>query len=136
MDVTTQGKPTGLKRGEMGSTRTKQFEPKKFDFDKIRPGKEWEKYVESVEKQVMDSYTDKRMEEYKENYIKGLQNGFGGYADDIIKIVQGISAEKVVETYYNEQEATIDFHYSEYEPLADDVKLSILREIWSNVANS
>jgi hypothetical protein len=127
MDVTSRGSSVGLKRGEMGSERLNELRPKKFDFDKIKGGKEWEKFKASVFKQASPEARDKRMEEYKANYIKGLKNAFGEYADHIIEIIEGLPAENVVKTYYGEQEATITFFYEKQDM---DAKLDILEGIW------
>jgi hypothetical protein len=127
MDVTSRGESVGLKRGQMGSERLNELHPKKFNFDKIKGGKEWEKFKASVERQASPEARDKRMEEYKANYIKGLKEAFGEYANDIIEIVESLPAEKVVSTYYGEQEATIAFFYEKQDM---DLKLDILEGIW------
>jgi hypothetical protein len=44
MEATSRGEKVGLKRGEMGSERLNELKPKKFDFNKIRSPKEWEKF--------------------------------------------------------------------------------------------
>jgi hypothetical protein len=129
-EATSQGKKTGQKRGEMGSERLNALRPKQFDFDKIRPGKEWEKYKESVSRQANITERQKIMERYKQNYLKGLDN-YGGYADDIKKIIEQLPANIVDEVYYREQEATISFYYESLQNLRDkDETLDILREIW------
>jgi hypothetical protein len=135
MEVTTHGESTGLKRAEMGSQRMAQFNPKKFNFETQHGGMSWEKYVEVVEKQVKDSYSDELVDRYKENYLKGIENGLGEYGKELYKIVEQIPAQKVLETFYNEQEAYIDFHYHDYEPIDNDVKVDVLMDIWSNVLN-
>lgn len=127
LEVTSQGKKTGLKRGEMGSERMTSLEPKKFDFDKIKKGKEWDKFVESVEKQVRDSYADDKYDLWKENYIKGIENVFGNNASDIISAIRSIDSSIVINKFYSEQEASIDFIY---DPLELNAKLDVLRDIW------
>jgi hypothetical protein len=130
MDATSRGEKLGLKRGEMGSERLNELKPKKFDFNKIKGGKEWERFKASVEKQASPEARDQRMEAYKQNYIKGLRAAFGDYADDIISIIEDLPAETVVKTYYGEQEATIEFFY---EPQEMETKLEILDGIWQGV---
>jgi hypothetical protein len=129
MEVTSRGQSVGMKRGEMGSERMNELRPKKFNFDKIKGGKEWEKFKASVDRQA--SYEDKleKMETYKRNYLKGLDS-YGGYADHIKAIVEGLPAELVVEIYYKEQEATITFHYEKQDM---DAKLDVLERIWNDV---
>lgn len=130
MDATSRGKSLGMKRGEMGSERLNELKPKKFNFDKIRGGKEWEKFKASVDKLASPEARNARIEAYKTNYIKGLKEAFGDYANDIIDIIENLPAEVVVKTYYGEQEATIDFFY---EPQAMEMKLDILDGIWQGV---
>lgn len=130
MDATSRGEPLGMKRGEMGSERMNALKPKQFNFDKIRGGKEWEKFKASIDKLASPTARNQRMEEYKANYLKGLQNAFGDYANDVIKIIEGLPADVVVETFYSEQEATIDFFY---EPQEMELKLDMLNDIWAGV---
>jgi hypothetical protein len=130
MEATSRGKSLGMKRGEMGSERLNELKPKKFDFDKIRGGKEWEKFKASVEKMASPEARDAKMEAYKANYLKGLRDTFGEHASDIIDIIENLPADVVVKTYYREQEATIDFFYESQEM---ELKLEILDGIWQGV---
>lgn len=129
-EALTRGKPVGLKRGEMGNVRTQELKKKKFDFNKIKPGKEWEKFVESVEKQSKPSYNREKAERYKQNYIQALVNNLGDLADDLIDTIQQIPAKLVVETYYADEQAFIDFPY---DPIAAQIKLDILSDMWESV---
>lgn len=132
LEATSRGEKLGMKRGEMGSERMNELKPKKFNFDKMRNATEWKKYKASLFKQTNYNAKNERLESYKENYIKGLENAFGEYAKDIIDLIRELPAEKVVNTYYQEQEATIEFFY---EPQAMQDKLDILYDIWEGVAN-
>jgi hypothetical protein len=133
MEATSRGESLGMKRGQMGSERLNELKPKKFDFNKIKGGKEWERFKATVEKQASPEARDARMEAYKQNYIKGLRAAFGEYADDIIAIIEELPADEVVKTYYGEQEATIDFFY---EPQEMEAKLDILDDIWQGVKDN
>lgn len=132
MDATSRGESLGLKRGEMGSERLNSLKAKKFNFDKIRSGKEWEKFKASIDKLSSPTAKAERMQEYKDNYIKGLENAFGEYADDIIGMIKELDADIVVKTFYSEQEATIDFFY---EPQEMNLKLAMLGDLWSGVTD-
>lgn len=130
IEVTSQGKPTGMKRGEMGSERMNSFAPKKYNFNKIKPGKEWKKYKESVSKQSNIDYLSEKMERYKDNYLKGLEN-FGGYEKQIADIIKQLPADVVVETYFKEQEAEIKFYYEAIKGIRDkDEVLDTILGIW------
>jgi hypothetical protein len=129
MEATTQGKPIGLKRGEMGSVRMNELKPKKeFDFDKIKKGKEWDLFKERVDKASIPKNQEKKWELYKENYLKSLNTVYGDYADVVRNYVERLPAEQVVNVYYQEQEANIDFHY--FDKTDEDTKIEILENIW------
>lgn len=128
LPATSQGKKLNYTRGEMGSERLNELAPKKFDFDKIRKGKEWDKFKETVNAQSSYTHRIEMMEGFKNNYYLALEE-FGGYAEDVQKIIEMLPAEKVVETYYKEQEATITFIYEKDD---EDSHLEIIREIWEN----
>lgn len=130
MPVTSRGESVGMKRGEMGSVRMNSLRAKTFNFDKIRGGKEWEKFKASIDKLNSPSEKAERLEFYKKNYIKGLENAFGDYSKDIVNILNDLPADVVVDTFYSEQEATIDFFY---EPQEMNLKLDMLNSIWAKV---
>jgi hypothetical protein len=132
MEATSRGEKIGLKRGEMGSERLNELQPKKFDFDKIKGGKEWERFKASVNKQASPEARDTRKELFKENYLKALDSVYGDYASDIKSLIEALPADVVVDTYYREQEASIDFHYDKIEM---DFKLEILDGIWQGVSD-
>jgi hypothetical protein len=116
----------------MGSERLNELRPKKFDFNKINPGKEWEKFKASVEKQAAPAARDARKDLFKENYLKALDSVYGEHAADIRSLIEALPADVIVDTYYREQEASIDFHYDKIEM---DFKLEILGDIWQNVSD-
>ena len=130
LDATSQGVPLGLKRGQMGSERMNALKPKKYNFDKIKGGKEWEKFKDTIEKQSSFNYRQDRFEQYKANYLKGLDDVFGEYAKDIKSIIEKLPPELVNETYFKEQEASITFIYDMQEM---NLKLDVLSNIWGNV---
>jgi hypothetical protein len=132
LEATSRGEKLGMKRGEMGSERMNELKPKKFNFNKMRNVTEWNKYKKSLFKQTNYNAKNERLENYKENYIKGLENAFGEYAKVIIELIRELPAEKVVNSYYKEQEATIEFFY---EPQAMQDKLDILYDIWQGVTD-
>ncbi|MDP4120848.1 MAG: hypothetical protein Q8876_07340 [Bacillota bacterium] len=133
MEALSRGKPIGLKRGEMGNTRVNELKPKKFDFDKIQPGKEWDKYVESVEKQSRAAYTDEKAELFKANYLKGLDTVFGSKADELKKIIQALPAQQIVDVFFADEEASIKFIY---DPVEQAAHLAYLMEVWNYATGS
>lgn len=116
-------------KGTMGSIQANNLNPKKYNIDKIRP-QEWDKFIETVEKQVKSNYNYDKMERYKENYIKGLYNVFGAKGNDIIGIVENIPSDKFTDLFYNDPVLQLDFIY---DPIEVDLKIeSIIEHFESN----
>lgn len=132
VEVTSRGKPLGMKRGEMGSERMNELNKKNYDFDKIRGGKEWEKFKESIDKQSGYNAEYEKMKLYKMNYIKALEKAAGEYARETIDKLKQLPADKVIDIFFSEQEATIDFIY---EPQVFRDKLDIIDDIWEEAYN-
>jgi hypothetical protein len=131
MDVTSQGKKVNLKRAEMGDERVNELKPVDFRFDKVKTPIEWQKYKDYVDKRTDYANRMKLIESYKENYLKGLDE-YGGYADDIKSLVNSLPADVVVDKFYSEQEASIDFYYEGIDGRQDpDTVLNIIRGVWT-----
>jgi hypothetical protein len=116
-------------KGTMGSIQANNLNPKKYNIDKIRP-QEWDKFIETVEKQVKSNYNYEKMERYKENYIKGLYNVFGTKGNDILGIVENIPPDEFTDLFYNDPVLQLDFIY---DPIEVDLKIeSIIEHFESN----
>lgn len=116
-------------KGTMGSIQANNLNPKKYNIDKIRP-QEWDKFIETVEKQTKSNYNYDKMKRYKENYIKGLYNVFGAKGNGIIGIVENIPPDEFTDLYYNDPVLQIDFIY---DPIEVDLKIeSIIEHFESN----
>lgn len=111
-------------KGTMGTARNNNLLPKTYDINKVRKS-DWNKFIESVEKQSRDSYSQDKYERYKENFIKGLENAFGEKGAKLIEMARNISAEKLVDIYYNDPILQIDFIY---DPLEMQVKIDAMEE--------
>lgn len=110
----SRGKDTEEKvkdRKLMGDTRYNEFKPKKFNFNRFRNKQELEDYEESLKKRTNEKYWDKKAKQYKENYIKGLENVFGKMGKKLISRVKKMKTEDFLEMYYTEDIANIDFMY-------------------------
>lgn len=102
-------------KGTMGSIRENNLLPKKYNIDKIRPS-DWEKFIESVEKQVASTYSTEKQSRYKANYIKGVQNIFSpSDAQAIIAIVTRIPDEEFTQLFYDDPVLQLDFVYDPLE---------------------
>lgn len=111
-------------KGTMGTIRENNLLPKNADINKVKKSA-WAKYVESVEKQSKDSYSDERIECYKKNFIKGLENAFGEKGNNLKQLAMQLSGDTLMEMYYNDPVLQIDFIY---DPLEMQVKIEAMEE--------
>lgn len=128
MDVFSEGQNQGVKRSQTQSERMKEFEPKPYNFNNIKPGTEWEKFVESVEKQAKSSYDNAKHELYRENYVKSLDKVFGDDAAAIVDAVNAMDIDLFMEKYFSNQDVTIEFNYDLNQDY--DYKLELLGDVW------
>ncbi len=133
MEVKSRGESQGFTRQEMGSIRGNSLKPTKFDFDKQHGGKEWEARQASAKKMATKSYWQQRQEQYKENYISALERELGNNARGLIDHIKGLPASQVVDTYYGDQEATIDFIYDKAQ---QEEKINALNAVWGYTPNA
>ena len=55
-----------------------QYKPKKVNYNRIKPGKEYQKMVESLEKQSTERYNVEKSLRYKEAYLRSILNHLTG----------------------------------------------------------
>lgn len=101
-------------KGTMGTIENNSLLPKTYNFDKIQP-REWDMYKLTVEKQTQANYYDDKMERYKKNYLKAVENIFGTGGQDILDILKEIPAERLMRMYYDDPVLQIDFVYDPLE---------------------
>lgn len=102
-------------KGTMGSIRENNLLPKKYNIDKIKPT-DWEKYVQSVEKQVASTYSTDMQTRYKENYIKGAENIFSpADAQAVVAIVSSIPDAEFMQLFYDDPVLQLAFVYDPLE---------------------
>ena len=111
-------------KGTMGTIRANNLQPKQVNIDKIKKS-DWNKFVESVEKQARDSYSQEKYERYKENFIKGLENAFGESGAELIALAEQIDPETLSQMYFDDPILQIDFIY---DPLEMQVKIDAMTE--------
>lgn len=119
-------------KGTMGTIRANNLQPKKVNLDKIRK-EDWQKFIESVEKQSMDSYSQEKYDRYKENFLKGLDNAFGAKGKKLKELAEQIDPETLTQMYYDDPILQIDFIY---DPLEMDVKIEAMEEHLENYLNN
>ena len=111
-------------KGTMGTIRANNLQPKQVNLDKIKKS-DWSKFVESVEKQARDSYTQQKYDRYKENFIKGLENAFGESGAELISLAEQIDPETLSQMYFDDPILQIDFIY---DPLEMQTKIDAMTE--------
>lgn len=124
--VTAGGMATGQKRGQMWSNRDEELRTKKNRTSKARTRGEFEKFNANLEKLTNPKYDKEKMQRYKDNYKKGLLDALGGFAKDLIPLVDQIDGEKLLDLFYENQEASIDFIY---DPIDQGFKAEIIKDI-------
>lgn len=106
-------------RGTMGAAREKNLKPKQ----KVNPAKaskiEWEKFVESVEKQAARGYGEEIQRKYYENFIKSLETQYGQDAEPIIEIANKLTPAELEELYAQDPNLQAGF---QYEKTDDEIK--------------
>lgn len=111
-------------KGTMGTIRENNLLPKNADINKVKKS-DWAKYVESVEKQSKDSYSDDRMIRYKENYLKSFDTVYGEQGKKVRVRIEKLSPETFMDMYYADPVLQLDFNY---DPLEAQVKLDLIDE--------
>ena len=106
----------------MGRVRDAHLQPKK-PVGKIRP-EDWKEYKRSVMKQSDNSYRQRLAEQYKANYLKGLEELFS--AEEITNIRKKI--DKYTDEEFIEMSLSDDVLYVQFysDPLARETKRSLI----------
>lgn len=106
-------------RGTMGAAREKNLKPKQ----KVNPAKasklEWEKFIESVEKQAAKGYSEEIQRKYYENFIKSLETQYGQDAEPIIELANKLTPAELEELYAQDPNLQAGF---QYEKTDDEIK--------------
>ena len=113
----------------MGRVREAHLQPKK-PAGKIRP-EDWKEYKRSVMKQSDNSYRQRMNEQYKANYLKGLEELFD--ADEIAYIRKKIdkySVEEFVEMSLSDDILYVQFYA---DPLARETKRELIMDKINNL---
>lgn len=89
-------------RGVLGSVKRNTLNDKPFNFDLINP-KNWNSFVGRTQEQASATYFDKKLIQYKQNYLKALDNEFGGMAkkSGIYQLVDNMPLDLIRDSYFN-----------------------------------
>lgn len=111
----------------------RELSPKKFNFDRMYSRNEFEMFKKTTEKQVTSNYWFNIQNKYVDNYIKALVNVFSpSQAAELIKVINQIPLEYMIELYHREMLGNIDYIY---EPQEQGIKFEYLMEMFTDSIN-
>ena len=114
--------------GTMGQISERNLQPKNFSLNKTP--KEWDKYLESLQKELSDNFKQNQLEKYKENYLKNLSDQFGYKGDELKKLLANVDAKTIYNKSVSNPLLTIGFRY---DPLENDVIITAQLGEWKHV---
>lgn len=121
-------------KGILGSIKDNQLRPKHFDPDTLTE-LGWKRFVEKIKKQSRDDFLPKKYEQYKRNYLKSLENGWGPLArkSGLYKLVLSLDAATVAKGYYESGYLELKFNYNDFEAR---VAIAKIRDEWFKYLNN
>lgn len=126
-EVKIAGKGTGQTRAQMGSVKENELKPSRKNFQNMSQ-KEWELASKNIDNQLNATKRHERMEQMRENYLKGLtEAGFADASPELVEIIKKIDIQTFYDTVQTDETATFSFIY---DPLAFNVKKDALFEAW------
>lgn len=106
----------------------RELSPKKFNFENMYSRHEFEAFRKTTEKQAASDYWFNIQNKYVDNYIKALVNVFSpSQAKELIKLINRIPLENMIELYHKEMLGNIDYIY---EPQEQGIKYEYLVEMF------
>ena len=116
-------------RGTMGAAREKNLKPKqKVNLTKASK-LDWDKFVESVERQAARGYSEEIQRKYYDNFIKSLETQYGQDAEQIIELAKQLTPAELEELYAQDPNMQAGF---QYEKTDDEIKW---RHTYDAIAN-
>lgn len=121
-------------KGTMGTIESNNLKHKKYDINKIKKS-DWEKYLQTVDKQIKANYKTDKMKKYKENYLRAILENLGDSekAQELYNYVSNLDPEMMYYVYYDDPILQIQFTS---DPLPSDTIASSALEHWRSVAES
>ena len=106
-------------RGTMGAAREKNLKPKqKVNLTKASK-LDWDKFVESVERQAARGYSEEIQRKYYDNFIKSLETQYGQDAEQIIELAKQLTPAELEDLYAQDPNMQAGF---QYEKTDDEIK--------------
>lgn len=121
-------------KGTMGTIESNNLKPKKYDIDNIKKN-DWDKYLQTISKQIKSNYKMDKMLKYKENYLRAIIENLGtdGKAKELYDYVLTLDAEMMYDIYYDDPVLQIQFTS---DPLPADMIAENALEHWKGVAET
>lgn len=114
-------------KGTMGQIATQNLQPKHFSLNKTP--REWEKYLETLDKELASNFKENQLQKYKENYLKGLHENLGVKGDELAEFLDTLDPETIFTKSVTNPLLTIDFIY---DPLEVETIIGAKMEAWKN----
>lgn len=115
-------------KGNMGQIESQNLQPKKFSLNKTP--REWEKFMETLDKEVATNFKANQLEKYKENYLKGINENLGEKGEELAKLLDTLEPEALFTHSVTNPLLTIDFIY---DPLETETIINAKIEAWKEV---
>lgn len=117
---------------QIGTMKQNEFKPKSFNFDKKKGGKEWEKFKESIEKELRRD-NEESLQRYKQNYLDSIILNLQETGNDLWIFLKEVPADVIYRMYWEDDELLkIDFVY---DPLEAKVKADAILSHWKKKLN-
>lgn len=89
---------------QTGTRKQVELEPKKFDFDNVRSGKEWDKLKLTLHKQTQANYQTEKSDNYKRVYLETIQLNLGQSGDELYNFISKVPSEVLRLAYWSDDE--------------------------------
>lgn len=108
-------------------TKKNRAETAKVNPKKKRVGKDWERFVKSLERQTSDKWNAEQAIQYKQNYMELLDKHLPQYADKIKSRIKNISPDKFAKGMYHDARLSIRYIY---DPMDAEIKAEEIFNAW------
>jgi len=116
------------KLGNMSTIEKANLKPKQLVLSKSQEA--WNKFDESLDKEIQSNFKEQGYQAYKDNYLKGLKNDVNDIGDKVFNMVKDLDAKELFDKSASNPLLQIKFHY---DPLDDGAVEDSLFKEWSKV---
>jgi hypothetical protein len=89
---------------QMGTLKQNGLNPKEPKFEKARTRKEWDMAKKAIDKQVKENYVSNKLEEFKKNYLRVIEEQAGEAGKEFYNFISEIPAEVLAKGYWENDE--------------------------------